>query len=150
MRRQGTSRARTWSISGFTASCPGCALVLRGTARQAHTETPDEALRGAVKSEAAEQAMRQYIDRAAKKIDEENEVRHEHSNVRTKAVRMHRNRVLAAAAAQEGAWRTGGEKRRRNIRKTSSDSLRSRRWQRRRRGRRRTTRRTRVCVGGKP
>ena len=56
---------------GFTARCPGCMLLLRGTARQAHTESCrrriEEELKGTAKAHAATRRMKEYQDRAAEK-----------------------------------------------------------------------------------
>ena len=56
---------------GFTARCPGCMSLLRGTARQAHTENCrrrlEEAPKGTAKAHAAMRRMREYQERAAEK-----------------------------------------------------------------------------------
>ena len=56
---------------GFTARCPGCMSLLRGTARQAHAENCrrriEEELRGTAKAHAATRRMKQCQDRAAEK-----------------------------------------------------------------------------------
>ena len=56
---------------GFTVRCPGCMSLLRGTARQAHTESCrrriEEELKGTAKAHAATRRMKQYQDRAAEK-----------------------------------------------------------------------------------
>ena len=56
---------------GFTARCPGCVSLLRGTARQAHTENCrrriEEELKGTAKAHAATRRMKEYQDRAAEK-----------------------------------------------------------------------------------
>ena len=56
---------------GFTTRCPGCMSLLRGTARQAHTENCrrriEEELKGTAKAHAATRRMKVYQDRAAEK-----------------------------------------------------------------------------------
>ena len=56
---------------GFTARCPGCMSLLRGTARQAHTKKCrrrlEEELKGTAKAHAATRRMKEYQDRAAEK-----------------------------------------------------------------------------------
>ena len=56
---------------GFTARCPGCMSLLRGIARQAHTENCrrriEEELKGTAKALAATRLMKEYQDRAAEK-----------------------------------------------------------------------------------
>ena len=56
---------------GFTARCPGCMSLLRGTARLAHTENCrrriEEELKGTGKAHAATRRMKEYQDRAAEK-----------------------------------------------------------------------------------
>ena len=56
---------------GFTARCPGCMSLLRGTARQAHTKSCrrriEEELKGTAKAHAATRRMKEYQDRAAEK-----------------------------------------------------------------------------------
>ena len=56
---------------GFTARCPGCMSLLRGTARQAHTENCrrriEEELKGTEKADAATRRMKEYQDKAAAK-----------------------------------------------------------------------------------
>ena len=53
---------------GFTARCPGCTSLLRGTTRQAHTENcrrrVEVELKGAAKADAAMRRMKEYQDRA--------------------------------------------------------------------------------------
>ena len=56
---------------GFTARCPGCTSLLRGTARQAHTESCrrriEEELKGTAEAHAAIRRMKEYQDTAAEK-----------------------------------------------------------------------------------
>ena len=56
---------------GFTAMCPGCMSLLRGTARKAHTENCrrriEDELKGTAKADAATRRMKEYQDRAAAK-----------------------------------------------------------------------------------
>ena len=56
---------------GFTARCPGCMSLLRGTARQAHTENCrrriEEELKGTAKAHAATRRIKENQDRAAEK-----------------------------------------------------------------------------------
>ena len=56
---------------GFTARCPGCVSLLRGTARQAHTENCrrriEEELKSTAKADAATRRTKEYQDRAAEK-----------------------------------------------------------------------------------
>ena len=56
---------------GFTARCLGCTSLLRGTARQAHTENcrrrVEAELKGTAKADAAMRRIREYQDRAAAK-----------------------------------------------------------------------------------
>ena len=80
----------------FTARCTGCMSLLRGTARQAHTENCrrrlEEELKGTAKAHAATRRMKEYQDRAVEKgtkrtkADQEEEERqqraHEESTAR--------------------------------------------------------------------
>ena len=56
---------------GFTARCPGCMSLLRGTAKQAHTENCrrrlEEELKGTAKAHTTTRRMKEYQDRAAEK-----------------------------------------------------------------------------------
>ena len=56
---------------GFAARCPGCMSLLRGTARQAHTEKCrrriEEELKGTAKAQGATRRIKEYQDRAAEK-----------------------------------------------------------------------------------
>ena len=56
---------------GFTARCLGCTSLLRGTARQAHTENcrrrVEAELKGTAKADAAMRRIKEYQDRAAAK-----------------------------------------------------------------------------------
>ena len=56
-------------VLGFTARCPGCMSLLKGSARQAHTENRrrriGKELRGTVKAEAAQGRVKEYSDKAA-------------------------------------------------------------------------------------
>ena len=53
---------------GFTARCPGCMSLLKGSARQAHTENCrrriELELRGIAKAEAAQRRVKEYQDTA--------------------------------------------------------------------------------------
>ena len=55
----------------FTTRCLGCWSLLKGTARQAHTENcrkrNEEGLRGTVKAEAAQGRVKEQQDKAAKR-----------------------------------------------------------------------------------
>ena len=70
-RRECTFHVKNWGNFGFTARCPGCMSLLRGTARQAQTENCrrriEEELRGTAKAHAATRHMEEYRDRAAEK-----------------------------------------------------------------------------------
>ena len=66
-----TFHVKMWREFGFTVRCPGCMSLLRGTARQAHTENCrrriEEELKGTAKAHAATRRIKEYQDRAADK-----------------------------------------------------------------------------------
>ena len=59
---------------GYTAGCPGCISMLRGTARQAHSEgcrrRVEVELSGTSRAAGAERRRREFLDRAAAREEE--------------------------------------------------------------------------------
>ena len=95
---------------GFTARCPGCVSLLRGTARQAHTESCrrriEEELKGTAKAHAATRRMKEYQDRALRKEQNERKQTRKKKNGKNVSMedrqlgwkKMHQLRVQVAVA----------------------------------------------------
>jgi len=67
-------RKEDLEMFGYTVNCPGCVSVLRGTARQTHTDACrrriEEELKGTDRVKAAEDRVNEYMAKALEKEDE--------------------------------------------------------------------------------
>ena len=64
---------------GYTVGCPGCISILKGTARQAHSEAcrkrMEEKLKGTERSKVVERRVDEYLEKAIKKDEEKREAK---------------------------------------------------------------------------